>query len=85
MQNTITARRISYNLVALIVVLVAVALLVGFAAGLTINKSASAPVNPAMGQSGSTVQIAPTQDLTAPGNPCFLVIVEPRDSKPIAC
>lgn len=84
MQNTITARRISYNLIALIVVLVAVALLVGFATGLAINKSASAPVNPAIGQSGSTVQIAPSQDLTAPGNPCYPLFLEPSD-KPIAC
>lgn len=38
MQNTVTARRISYNLIALIVMLVAVGVLVGFAAGVAVRK-----------------------------------------------
>lgn len=54
MQNTITARRISYNLIAFIVMLAAVAMLVGFVAGLAVGKpganSATAPAAPAQAQ-----------------------------------
>ena len=42
MQNTITSRRIPLNLIALMVLLVTVAALVGFVAGLTAGKSSSA-------------------------------------------
>ena len=48
MQNTITARQISYNWVALIVLIVAIALLVGFVAGRATTTSASAATAPAM-------------------------------------
>ncbi len=55
MQNTITARRISYNLVALIVLLVTVALLVGFSAGFAVSRSSSALIGTTLAQ-----PIAPT-------------------------
>ena len=54
MQNTITARRISYNWVALIVLIVAIALLVGFVAGRATTISASAATAPAT--AGAQVQ-----------------------------
>lgn len=51
MQNTITSRRLSYNLIALILLLVAVATLVGFAAGLAVSNPPSASVSPLLVQS----------------------------------
>lgn len=50
MQNTISARRVSYNLIVLIVLLVSAALLVGFVVGLGFNKPSSASVSAIVAQ-----------------------------------
>lgn len=85
MQNSISARRISHKWLTVAVLFVMVALLIGFAAGIAIDKSSSAMVSPVIGQSGSTQQVAPYLDLTTNGNVCSPVYVDPSNSKPIAC
>ena len=64
MQNTITARRISYTWVAIVVALVAVALLVGFAAGFTVGKPSTATLSTV-----PAAQVVPQPASLAPAGP----------------
>ncbi len=57
MQNTIMSRRISYNLVALIVTLVALAMIVGFAAGLVVSTPSAASTSPSIQPSDYAVRV----------------------------
>lgn len=85
MQNSISARRISHKWLTVAVLIVMLALLIGFAAGASMNKASSAAFSPATGQSGLNLQVAPNQDLTTNGNVCSPVYVDPINTKPIAC
>lgn len=85
MQNSISARRISTKWLTLTVFFVIMALLIGFATGVAINKSSSAMASPVIGQSGLGLQVAPNQELIPRGDVCSPVFVDPSNSKLTAC